>query len=324
MKRSDAPKKQPVPFGINGPRENLLPTTPAGDNTASYDQGFPPVTMILKAAGGLPPKGQDMNQILYELSNLSRWASTGALNSFDSSFAAAIGGYPKSSVLISDDGSTIFINAIDGNQSNPDLAGTGWINFSNQYLNRSNPFGDIKADGAVNTAKANLGISGFNTIPGLSPNLFSSMTSPNGMIDVFVTNDGQWGAQNNTTGQSAPLTVGRGGTNSTTAEGARANLGLGSVSVENTLPVSKGGTGSTNAASARNSLGIGSVATENIVPVAKGGTGASNVNDARVALGVQSVFSQNNETPGAFNAISSPDGNLEMFIANGGQWGGSE
>lgn len=126
MNRSDSPKKQPKPFGINGQRGVILPTTPAGDNSASYEKGFPPITMILKSAGGLPPKGQDMNQILYELSALGRWSSTGALNTFDSEFASEIAGYPSGSMLISDDGERIFINTIEGNLSDPNSNGTGW------------------------------------------------------------------------------------------------------------------------------------------------------------------------------------------------------
>lgn len=126
MNRSDSPKKQPKPFGVNGQRGAILPTTPAGDNSASYEQGFPPITMILKSAGGLPPKGQDMNQILYELSALGRWSSTGSLNTFDSEFASEISGYPSGAMLISDDGERIFINTIDGNLSDPNNNGTGW------------------------------------------------------------------------------------------------------------------------------------------------------------------------------------------------------
>lgn len=126
MNRSDSPKKQPKPFGVNGQRGAILPTTPAGDNSASYEKGFPPITMILKSAGGLPPKGQDMNQILYELSALGRWSSAGALNTFDSEFASEIAGYPSGSMLISDDGERIFINTIEGNLSDPNSNGTGW------------------------------------------------------------------------------------------------------------------------------------------------------------------------------------------------------
>ncbi|ELD3784829.1 tail fiber protein [Escherichia coli] len=126
MNRSDSPKKQPKPFGVNGRRVAILPTTPAGDNSASYEQGFPPITMILKSAGGLPPKGQDMNQILYELSALGRWSSTGALNTFDSEFASEISGYPSGAMLISNDGERIFINTTEGNISDPNSNGTGW------------------------------------------------------------------------------------------------------------------------------------------------------------------------------------------------------
>ncbi|MDZ9097553.1 gp53-like domain-containing protein [Escherichia coli] len=126
MNRSDSPKKQPKPFGVNGQRGVILPTTPAGDNSASYEQGFPPITMILKSAGGLPPKGQDMNQILYELSALGRWSSTGALNTFDSEFASEISGYPSGAMLISDDGERIFINTTEGNLSDPNSNGAGW------------------------------------------------------------------------------------------------------------------------------------------------------------------------------------------------------
>lgn len=133
MNRNDAPKKQPVPFGVNGQRESLLSSTPAGDNTASYSDGFPPVTMILKAAGGLPPKGQDMNQILYELSALARWSSSGALNSFDSDFANSVGGYPKGALLLGDDGKTIYISTNDANTANPNSVSTGWFNLSTAY-----------------------------------------------------------------------------------------------------------------------------------------------------------------------------------------------
>ena len=130
MNRTDAPKKQPVVFGTNGQRENLPDTTPAGDNTASYDAGFPAVTMILKSAGGLPPKGQDMNQILFELSAIGRWLSAGALNAYDATFSSAVGGYPKASVIVGDDGSSIYISTVDANTNNPNSTPTGWLSLA--------------------------------------------------------------------------------------------------------------------------------------------------------------------------------------------------
>ncbi|EPZ8126272.1 hypothetical protein ACXV6R_004180 [Yersinia enterocolitica] len=130
MNRTDDPKKQPVPFGVNGPREDIEPTTPTGDNSASYNLGFPPITMILKAAGGLPPKGQDMNQILFELSSLARWSSAGALNSFDPAFVASISGYPNGAILSNSTFTGCWLNTIDGNTANPENTNgtlTGWV-----------------------------------------------------------------------------------------------------------------------------------------------------------------------------------------------------
>lgn len=128
MNSSDAPKKQPVPFGVNGSREDLPPTTPSGDNTASYDAGFPPITMILKAAGGLPPKGQDMNQILYELSNLARWNSAGAMNAYDAAFSTAISGYPKGAILANSSFSSTWLNTTEANTASPESSTTsGWV-----------------------------------------------------------------------------------------------------------------------------------------------------------------------------------------------------
>lgn len=126
MNRTDSPKKQPVVFGVNGQREDILDTTPSGDNTASYNSGFPPITMILKSAGGLPPKGQDINQILYELSALGRWSSSGVMNAFDSAFATAIGGYPSGAFVLGDDLKTIYRCTTDANTANPNSVTTGW------------------------------------------------------------------------------------------------------------------------------------------------------------------------------------------------------
>jgi len=127
MNRTDSPAKQPKPFGINGQREPILSTTPSGDNAASYELGFPPVTMILKSAGGLPPKGQDMNQILYELSALSRWTSTNAINRYDATFSTLIGGYPQDALVLGDDGITVWRSNINNNTNNPNTTEAGWV-----------------------------------------------------------------------------------------------------------------------------------------------------------------------------------------------------
>lgn len=172
MHRSDSPKKQPKPFGVNGQRGVILPTTPAGDNSASYEQGFPPITMILKSAGGLPPKGQDVNQILFELSALCRWASSGALNTYDSEFSSAIGGYPQGSVVISDDYSKIYISTIDANTNNPNSTSTGWSNLLS-FL-----------DGAPLNSPA---FTGIPTVPTASQNTNSSQIANTAFVKAAIT-----------------------------------------------------------------------------------------------------------------------------------------
>lgn len=210
MNRTDAPAKQPKPFGINGPREPILATTPAGDNTASYDSGFPPITMTLKSAGGLPPKGQDMNQILYELSSLARWSSTGAINSYDSTFATAISGYPSGAMVISDDGNTIYINTTNANTTNPNTGGAGWKPFL-QYL-------------------------GIDRIDQDSTE--TRIWSPDRKNYILVQN-GVWGAYSiNSPAGALSLGLGFGGTGATDAAGARTNLGLGDSSTRDVGTVS--------------------------------------------------------------------------------------
>lgn len=160
MNRTDAPVKQSTPFAVNGQREPILPTTPAGDNTASYSDGFPAITMILKSAGGMPPKGQDMNQILFELSALARWASSGATNSWDSAFSTAIGGYPMGAVVLGTDGITQYKSTVDSNTTNPNTGGAGWFNLTAGYLKTANNLSEIAAAGstAVAEALAHLGL----------------------------------------------------------------------------------------------------------------------------------------------------------------------
>lgn len=181
MNRTDSPAKQPKPFGVNGPREPLLSTTPAGDNTASYDAGFPPITMTLKSAGGLPPKGQDMNQILYELSALCRWASAGAINTYDSAFASSIGGYPSGSYVLGNDLKTVYRCTTDGNTANPNSVTTGWAKVAQDIA-------DILALGTASTR--NVGI-GTNQIPDMS--FFGGTSSSSGYQYFPNGNLIQWG-----------------------------------------------------------------------------------------------------------------------------------
>ena len=125
MKQTESPKLMPIAFGVNSQRQSLQESSVSGTSLASYNDGFPPITMISKDAGGIPPQGKDFNQILYELSSLSKWSQSSGLFQYDSSFSESIGGYPKGSVIIGADGETIYQSKIDDNLSTPS-SGDDW------------------------------------------------------------------------------------------------------------------------------------------------------------------------------------------------------
>lgn len=158
MKLTATPKKMPVPFGVNGSREDLLSTAATGDSTASYNNGFPDITMLNESAGGVPPKGQDFNQILYELAAAARWADAGGVRQYDSSFATSIGGYPKYTRLTGSDGVTEYISTVDDNTTDPDSSSSsGWTNYTNLFMRKESNLSDVAN---IAYALGNLGFSG--------------------------------------------------------------------------------------------------------------------------------------------------------------------
>lgn len=124
----------PVPFASQGDK-NTIPVTPSTGtgqtNYASYQKGFPPVTMTPLVAGGLPPQGMDMNGILFALSSSVGFMQSGGLPMFDADFASTIGGYPLGAVLQSNDGASAYVSTIANNttdfNSSPESIGTSWL-----------------------------------------------------------------------------------------------------------------------------------------------------------------------------------------------------
>lgn len=118
------------------------------------------------------------------------------------------------------------------------------------------------------------------------------------------------------TGVASVISIEGGGTNASTAAGARTNLGLGTIATQPSssvtitggsitgitdLAVADGGTGASTAANARTNLGLGTIATQAAnsvaitggsitditdLAVADGGTGASDASTARTNLGL--------------------------------------
>ncbi|SPX93767.1 Uncharacterised protein [Morganella morganii] len=112
------PKLIVKPFAKNG-QKNIIPEnyeTSMESNQATWDQGFGQITMLPVAAGGLPPKGQDFNGILNQISENIVYLSQGGRFKFSAEYAEAIGGYPKGAILQSDDEKKEYLSLIDNNK----------------------------------------------------------------------------------------------------------------------------------------------------------------------------------------------------------------
>lgn len=134
MQLTNTPGKLVLPFA-NAGAKNTIPTASQIGITAgaaSLTDGFPPLTRMPIAAGGVPPSGLDMNGILYELSAILRWANAGGGYAYDAAFAtdSNVNGYPKGARIMRSDGLGYWFNTVENNTTDPEAAGAaaaGWV-----------------------------------------------------------------------------------------------------------------------------------------------------------------------------------------------------
>ena len=131
MQISNIPVKFPIPWG-NSAGSGYIRTIPTASQigiqggAASLTDGYPPLCMLLEAAGGIPPFGQDQNGILKQITQWNQWQQAGGPVAYDSAFSTAIGGYPKGCVLSSATLGGFWLSTVDNNTSNPDTGGANW------------------------------------------------------------------------------------------------------------------------------------------------------------------------------------------------------
>jgi len=107
---------------------NTIPTSPVTTQRASFDLGFPPLTMTPVVAGGKPMLGPDMNGILYMITTHTVYAQSGEPYKYSADVVVAIGGYAVGTILGSADGLTVWYNLTAGNTDDPDdPASLGWV-----------------------------------------------------------------------------------------------------------------------------------------------------------------------------------------------------
>lgn len=137
MNNSGLPLKITTAFASSDSSKSTIPETSTSgslaEGTASMDVGFPPLTRIPPSSGGIPPHGEDMNGILYNVTNKLQAYDAGAKYPFDSTFAAKISGYPNGAIVASSDLSGVWLSITDGNLNNPEgtaTTSTNWIPLS--------------------------------------------------------------------------------------------------------------------------------------------------------------------------------------------------
>lgn len=86
---------------------------------ASWSVGFPAITTLPLIAGGQPPQGQDINGVLRSISRHTRYLCGGGLYLFSDQWVTAVGGYSESSIILSDDGLTLYRSRVDQNTVDP-------------------------------------------------------------------------------------------------------------------------------------------------------------------------------------------------------------
>lgn len=124
-------------FGVNADPStiNAIPDTTGTPGAASFQEGFPLLTMEAPASGGIPPFGQDMNGILQQITDVVRFLNTGMAFPYSSAFSTLISGYPAGAIVMSDrtdqPGTGFWLNTVAGNTTDPDAGGAGWVPINN-------------------------------------------------------------------------------------------------------------------------------------------------------------------------------------------------
>lgn len=190
-----------TPFADSG-LKNTIPENATGTNLASYDTGFPPITMIPLTSGGIPPEGKDFNGVLYSISSHTVWQNAGGQYVFDAALAAAIGGYSAGMVLQNNAGTASYVSATNGNvtdfNSDPSSIGVDWL----PYAGRAYSSIGVVTSGGNTTLTTVQASASFITVTGvLAAN--ATITVPAAL--------GEWTFINNTTGDYSVTVIASGG-----------------------------------------------------------------------------------------------------------------
>lgn len=145
-----------IPFAVNGEKNTIQVYRQANQDQedATFSEGWPKITMIPLSSGGIPPKGLDINGVLYQLSLDTVHRQSGKQMQFDATYASNIKGYSKGAMLQSSDLTRLYLNTVDGNLTDPDSSSaSGWNVYAQTPTATSTTTGTVKiADNLTSTA----------------------------------------------------------------------------------------------------------------------------------------------------------------------------
>ncbi|EOV0647715.1 phage tail protein [Cronobacter turicensis] len=169
MNSSDTPSRITKAFGVNG-LKNTIPvdssTTTDNNGVATFDKGFPSVTMQPLSAGGIPPSGKDMNGVLYSTTIQQQWQNAGMTYPFSQDFSDAVSGYPKGAIVPSSVYTGQWLNLNESNGTSPESstgANTGWVPINNYGVTQITMTSGSVVMSSLQAAKDRIIISGTLT-----------------------------------------------------------------------------------------------------------------------------------------------------------------
>lgn len=138
---------------------------------ASFEDGFPAATMVdPEADGGVPPFGQDVTGILYMITAYIALLQAGQRVPFNTTAAAVFAGYAVGAEVASTTPGRVWMNALDGNATDPDADAENWAANDPLYAQLAPPAGqmnDVVLPGAsdfaidIDTAAGPVDVTGF-------------------------------------------------------------------------------------------------------------------------------------------------------------------
>lgn len=116
----------PRPWASGGQTQDPIPENATGTNRASFQEGWPEITSVAIADGGIPPNRLDFNGLGTLLTLYGYAFQMGQYVTYNSTVANKIGGYPKGAVLwyVENGAPRYLVQSLIANNINPTLTDT--------------------------------------------------------------------------------------------------------------------------------------------------------------------------------------------------------